>query len=172
MREECILTNWQRPGLPPTARPTEIGAWINVARKGRVKANAATYEQRWWSWWTRINPEWRKDDNGELTRGDGDWSPFFKSGINAFLSLLASLLGLKDVTKLEAWERALEDVHYVLGEVLRAKEEAGYGFFADLHGFRTKFYIYYRPTGETDANEDADAENEMPPRKKRRKTRR
>ena len=57
--------------------------------------------------------------------GSGDWSSLFKSGRNGFLTVFASLVGLRDVAPEESWLAALNDVRWVIVQVAEAKRSAG-----------------------------------------------
>ncbi|KAJ3521327.1 hypothetical protein NM688_g9029 [Phlebia brevispora] len=86
-----------RSGLPTTSRPPEIGTWIQYARKiSIVPKDPNTYVTQWWKWWTAINPGWREIRDGRpVIGGAGDWSALYRSGRNGFLTVLASLAGLR-----------------------------------------------------------------------------
>ncbi|KAJ3552884.1 hypothetical protein NM688_g3915 [Phlebia brevispora] len=50
-----------------------------------------------------------------------DWSVMFKSGRNGFLTVLASLAGLREAMRESEWNAALADVQWVINQVLQAK---------------------------------------------------
>ncbi|KAF7789196.1 hypothetical protein EIP86_000134 [Pleurotus ostreatoroseus] len=116
-----------KPGLPTTHRPADITLWIQNARKYRiVSKNKDAYPSQWWKWWIAINPSWRLVEGGKpLSGGTGDWSSLFKSGRNGFLTILASLVGLRNAADETEWLTALVDVNWVLGEVLNAQRTTG-----------------------------------------------
>lgn len=69
-------------------------------------------------WWNGINPEWREREDGRpIIGGSGDWAMMIKGGINGFLMVLSSLVGLKDVADIDDWRVALRDVEWVLQHV-------------------------------------------------------
>ena len=53
------------------------------------------------------------------------FASIFKSGKNGFLTVVSSLVGLREATTSEQWVFAVEDVHWVLWEVVKAVELAG-----------------------------------------------
>ena len=112
----------QRVGLPKRDRPAEISVWIQYARNRPISVdNAASYVRKWWLWWSGINPSWRTRVDGRPQRGgSGDWSSLLKSGINGFLTVLASLVALRDAADEDGWRDAMEDVDWVLKELVIA----------------------------------------------------
>ena len=116
------LTLPQQRGLPRAHRPAEVSLWIQNAReKPLAVENATAYERDWWQWWDGMNPSWRTRVDGRLQQGgNGDWSCFYKSGPNGFLSVLMSLAALQHAADDLTWRDALADVHWVLGEVVLA----------------------------------------------------
>lgn len=50
----------------------------------------------------------------------------FFPGTNGFLTVLGSLLGLRDVSSEAVWDLWVRDVRWVIGEVLKAKQARGY----------------------------------------------
>ena len=71
-----------------------------------------------------INPSWRIREGGHLKVGkSGPWTTLHKPGQNRFLSILQVLKWwqelLDDIDMLE-WESALEDVAWVIQEVLNS----------------------------------------------------
>ncbi len=58
--------------------------------------------------------------------GTGDWSSLFKSGPNGFLTIFASLVGLRHAVNDEEWDAALKDIEWVISQVCQAKRVSGY----------------------------------------------
>ena len=105
---------------------------------------------QWWKWWIALNPPWREHEDGRpVTTGNGDWSTLFKSGRNGFLTVLASLLGLYTAAESEEWTSALVDVHWVLSEVLAAKQASGDVGFIRISFTRSKTEIPEWTTTQT-----------------------
>lgn len=50
--------------------------------------------------------------------GTGEWGALRKSGPNGFLTVIASLVTLEQVTDGNTWREALEDVKWVLEQVV------------------------------------------------------
>lgn len=67
-----------------------------------------------------INPKWqKKKDHRLLIGGTGDWECLVKSGQNVMLSPLAALGAWRETNKeLEDWSVAMNDVTWVVGELL------------------------------------------------------
>ena len=112
----------QRSGLPTTSRPAEIALWIQNARKAPINVdNAAAFARKWWQWWDAMNPPWRTRVDGRPQRGgSGEWDCLLKSGPNGFLSVLASLVALQEAADISSWQEAMQDVSWVLQEVVLA----------------------------------------------------
>ncbi|KIP01513.1 hypothetical protein PHLGIDRAFT_506171 [Phlebiopsis gigantea 11061_1 CR5-6] len=117
-------------GLSTTHRPSEIRDWIQRARKAHViplsAASSHEYAEKWLKWWMAINPECRTV-NGKLARaGSGDWSPLLKSGINGWLTVIVSMLSLRDggAPGRDAWPTVLENVEWTINEVLNTQRVA------------------------------------------------
>lgn len=93
-------------------------------RRITIKQDPASYCEDWYSWWKDINPSWREEDGDVLAPvGDGDWSDMYIPGPNGFLTVLGSILGIRDVLKDDmAWGKIVEDVRWTVSQVLAAKE--------------------------------------------------
>lgn len=78
---------------------------------------------QWYAWWKRINPEWREPAGDVLAmRGEGDWSKMFIPGVNGFVNVLGSLLGVRDTERNDAkWASVVRDVRWTVGQVLAAR---------------------------------------------------
>jgi hypothetical protein len=78
-----------------------------------------------WKWWDEINPPWHIRVNSHpRIGGTGPWDDLHKPGQNGFLSVLQVLCwwqGLLGVEGSEEWNSAVQDVLWVLTEVLNSK---------------------------------------------------
>ncbi|KAF7798645.1 hypothetical protein EIP86_009869 [Pleurotus ostreatoroseus] len=97
-----------RVGLPVAARPADISWWIKNARSGRVVVkDASKFQSEWDSWWSSINPAWRRREDDALVReGTGEWE-----------------FALRDILGTEAWAERLRDVRWALCEARAAKNK-------------------------------------------------
>jgi hypothetical protein len=122
---------WQTFGLPSTHRPEQIAIWnqnrrpLAPNRQPSIKDPQA-FINAFWKWWDAINPSWRVREDGRLRiGGSGCWSSLCKPGQNGFLSVLQVLKWWRELLdtaslSVQEWEAALEDVVWVLHEVLRS----------------------------------------------------
>ena len=58
--------------------------------------------------------------------GTGDWSGFFKYGTNGYLTVLYAALALRDDPDSEQWAAALQDVSWVIHQVVAAARARRY----------------------------------------------
>lgn len=81
------------------------------------------YEDGWCTWWTRISPDWRTQQNGCLVLGgEGDWSSMFMSGKNGFATVIGSVVGLLQVASQSTIDYAVTDLQWTLEKVVEAKQ--------------------------------------------------
>ena len=70
-------------------------------------------------WWEHLNPEWRECCNGQLTQeSNNDWTGLKLSGVNGFLSIIAGLVGYRDVATMDEWVLITTNVSWVLSKIL------------------------------------------------------
>ena len=119
-------------GFKPANRPTEVAWWVARGRKSQPKiVDTRAFEQHWWKWWKGLQPVWREVAGVEgalnpshrmCSRGDGGWTTMNKHGRNAFLTVMATLVwwaeGLKDHAQDPGWVAAVEEVGWVLDQVV------------------------------------------------------
>jgi hypothetical protein len=115
-------------------RPRQLGEWFKHSRK--VSGNAwdsfcdedpVTFGERWWSWWSDIQPKNRgRDEAGKPSRDgvDIEWDALRKpGGSGVFLVLVVLLWWRLKLTKegspatMTKWEDAAKDVIWVLGQL-------------------------------------------------------
>lgn len=117
-------------------RPDEIHEWFQHGRKWNAMPDIGAdlienYSSQWWQWWTSLQPDWRGQDSSALlwdapASGEIDWSATRKGGSNGLFVVLISLgqwfLGAKHNggCGIEECERALDDVIWVLEEMVRS----------------------------------------------------
>jgi hypothetical protein len=125
----CLIISMQSTGLPKAHRPEQITVWNQNRRplassRQPVIIDLQVFITAFWKWWDALNPPWRLRVDGHLKIGSaGPWDSLYKPGQNGFLSVLQSLSwwrGLLGVDSAEEWSSALEDVTWVLGEVLNS----------------------------------------------------
>ncbi|KAI0341000.1 hypothetical protein BDW22DRAFT_1346726 [Trametopsis cervina] len=135
-----IVSNWilieaaldyQTPakGFAPERRPREISIWIQNARRNGVVIKPERhngFRNEWLAWWDSLNPDWRERQAGRLVIGGaGDWSELFRPGKCGFLLILESLLGLQVAAPVEDLIASINDVDWVLIQVLTALSARG-----------------------------------------------
>ncbi|KAJ7615075.1 hypothetical protein DFH06DRAFT_1013683 [Mycena polygramma] len=121
----------------PKDRPGEVKEWVRDGR-GRTMAvipipNRAAFEQKWWKWWTALQPSWRGSWRGRSSSAPcapqgGGWESLAVPGRNGLLSVVATLYWWGCAEKkdgIEArsaeWEEAAAEVISVL-RALRVAE--------------------------------------------------
>lgn len=119
-------------------RPKPVKAWIARARKWNVEVDLGrrggrhllgSYIGMWWPWWAGMQPEERTITDEELSRPtEADWGPMSQLyGKNGLLQVMATLLWWGDsvdwvdvdVEERGEWERAVNDVAWVLEQLQR-----------------------------------------------------
>ncbi|KAK7020803.1 hypothetical protein R3P38DRAFT_3547985, partial [Favolaschia claudopus] len=122
-------------------RPRPVGAWIHMGRRWSLPptlgAELGTRETpdlwvgSWWAWWESLQPDARVRTGAELSRADdADWGEMaLMHGSNGLLQVMASLFWWGDVVQrkreaeeVKAWEAAVDDVAWVLNEILKSGE--------------------------------------------------
>jgi hypothetical protein len=114
--------------LSPDGRPQCVSEWI---RRGRsttwrpVISSIPALEKSFEAWWTNLQPDWRKNDDGSIafTNIDGDWEILRKPGLNGILSAITCLFywGCKvqgNQTRRARWATSVEDCILVLGNLV------------------------------------------------------
>lgn len=110
-----------------TRRPTCVADWIQRARAPAYRpsiTNFKKFSSDFFAWWAAIQPDWRRDGDSALLRQSGDMSDISRSGVNGLLSVLAALFfwgtALGENREVDGdWKAAVEDVDWVLRELLR-----------------------------------------------------
>jgi len=118
----------ERTKLSPESRPSCILEWI---RRGRsttwrpVITSIPAFEKSFEAWWSNLQPDWRKNDNGSIVFAtvDGDWEELRRPGLNGIHSVVAALFywGCKvqtNTAKRSRWASSVEDCILVLGKVM------------------------------------------------------
>lgn len=121
------------PGIPAklsaTGRPPCVAQWIQRARAPTYRAPIADFDVfalSFTNWWRVLQPEWRRVTDRVLARGTGDWESIRKPGTNGLLSVLAALFfwaAASGVTGRKAWLESVEDVTWVIQQLVRADGE-------------------------------------------------
>lgn len=106
-----------------------------VTRKppDEILGEADDFAEQWWTWWSALNPEWRERDTytGRIIvggNGDGDesWGDFHRPGQCGMLTILSCLLWwsgkILSEEQRKPWTAALEDVNWVLKQLLEDKK--------------------------------------------------
>ncbi|EKM51326.1 uncharacterized protein PHACADRAFT_32305 [Phanerochaete carnosa HHB-10118-sp] len=100
-------------GLPCTSQPPEIQHWIWYARADHiVPTDTARYAAKFWQYHL-------------VQGGQGDWSPLFKHSNNGFLTVLYAAIALCDSSESNDWSAALQNILWVLKQVIAAKQQQG-----------------------------------------------
>ena len=118
----------ERQKLSPDGRPLCVSEWI---RRGRsttwrpVISSIPALEKSFEEWWTNLQPDWRKNDDGSIVFAsvDGDWEILRKPGLNGILSAIACLFywGCKvqgNMTRRARWATSVEDCILVLHNIV------------------------------------------------------
>jgi len=122
------------PSFPPAAgvRPTEIGAWMKNRRpwKDVEIADIAGFVQKWWDWWSSLQPDSRTANDMPMI--DMDWEKLKKPGRNGFLLIILSLVWWgKASGRDEEWQTAVAEfskvLHCMLGGLTSVPDTPGHG---------------------------------------------
>ena len=110
--------------LSAQGRPRPISCWIQLARKKLTKEQAIEasmdgFENVFWSWWSGLQPSWRKVSSGMTPRNvGGSWMEIDKHGVNGLLSVVAALqLWRLYGSGHDSWQCAADDVCWVLTQL-------------------------------------------------------
>ncbi|KAJ7488209.1 hypothetical protein FB451DRAFT_1025494 [Mycena latifolia] len=103
--------------LPTALRLKQVSLWVKNTRIGTPALIVETFSAEWRAWWRKINPEWRRAEDGALKKeGDGPWDALRCPGQNGFLNVLVCLkwwrVGLDAESK--DWKDAIADVKWVI----------------------------------------------------------
>lgn len=96
----------------------------------------AAFPENWRVWWKALQPGWRtENDMWPMSRTapvDEDWSSLAKGGKNGFAMILFGLVWwacvadeCKDAAMKDELESAVEDVKWVMEEIVRGLTEGG-----------------------------------------------
>ncbi|KAJ7166436.1 hypothetical protein C8R43DRAFT_851216, partial [Mycena crocata] len=106
--------------LPTTNRPAQIGSWVKHARGAKPVIPMPQFANEWCSWWSAINPDWRRR-NGELIQeGTGSWDCLRSPGQNGFLNVVVGLKWWREALDGEAttaWKDAVADVTWSIERI-------------------------------------------------------
>ncbi len=119
--------------LSSEGRPPCVGAWIARARSPRYqpalsRSNLEDLDRSFWRWWTALQPIYRQglsNDGHVLSQTSGDMEGIRRPGRNGLLSVLAALWfwgstpQVELSTTLGSWASAVDDVSWVLEELLK-----------------------------------------------------
>ncbi|KAJ7062448.1 hypothetical protein B0H15DRAFT_794790 [Mycena belliarum] len=140
-------------GFAATMRPEEIGAWIGVGRGRRggwaasglslTTTKAAEFGERWWKWWKRLQPPFRKLENVEThywpraagrrsTASAADWASLYAPGTNGMFLVVLGLFwwgrglgvgsrGTEKSTAEREWTEAVHDVCWIMEGLVEQK---------------------------------------------------
>jgi hypothetical protein len=123
----------QSTGLLSAHRPEQISIWNRnrrplVANRQPCIKSLDTFISAFWKWWDGLNPSWPVRVDGRLEiGGTGSWETLHKPGQNGFLSVLQALSwwqGMLGVEGTDDWDSAVEDVAWVLKQVLNSQMNA------------------------------------------------
>ncbi|KAF7357239.1 hypothetical protein MSAN_01318900 [Mycena sanguinolenta] len=170
-------------------RPRQVNAWLTMGRKWRLppslgtdlgtRDTAESWVCSWWKWWTSLQPKERLASDVDLSRPElADWSEMAQlHGKNGLLLVMATLMwwgevSQDDLTARSRWLEAVDDVTWVLQQVLASGDIASHNTSADTINPNAN-----ADTDTPDPNPDADpddcnpdADPDGPAGKKRRKT--
>ena len=116
--------------MPKAHHPEQIAAWNQNRRPLATNRQPAINDLQvfiaaFQKWWDAINPPWCLRVDGRLKIGGvGPWESLHKPGQNGFLSVLQILSwwrGSLGKEGTEDWNSAVEDVAWVLGQVLHSQ---------------------------------------------------
>lgn len=118
-------------------RPEQVAWWLKRGRKANVVPtieNPKEFAIAWQGWWEAMQPDWRRNDDKDLTRTaphdktDSAWSDskLLRSGPVGFRLIIMALAWWGQVVNLEVQDKgearkffeAVEDVQWVLNQVL------------------------------------------------------
>ena len=114
--------------LSPDGRPQCVSEWIRRRRSTTwrpVISSILALEKSFKAWWTNLQPDWRKDNDGSIAFAnvDGDWEILRKPGLNGIVSAIAGLFywGCKvqgNLTRRARWATLVEDCILVLENIV------------------------------------------------------
>lgn len=119
--------------MPRGARPEEMNEWLANKRTFKtIKAirSLSAFETRFFRWWTDVQPSERakKEDGFCAQVDDGvDWDRIRFTGRNGLVNVVVALffwgmaLGSEEARRdAVGWHKALKDVKFVLGHLVRS----------------------------------------------------
>ena len=112
------------PRLDAAHRPRAIAVWIQHARKNYTPDSSlmSKFDVNFWRWWNHLQSSWRIVDSKSTPRTvEGSWVPIAKHGVNGLYSVMAALYlwhSFGEKGSLTSWACAVEDVHWVLCQLL------------------------------------------------------
>ena len=88
--ENVAAASEQAGSLSTTCRPSQVGWWIRSARFGTLPSlpNLHNYSSSVISWWSHLQPSWRKLDYAHSNRDDGAFGCLVQPGINGLLNIV------------------------------------------------------------------------------------
>ncbi|KAJ7174316.1 hypothetical protein C8R46DRAFT_1214526 [Mycena filopes] len=109
--------------LTTKGRPTEVGWWIQRARKGTPPIkDMGAFAQAWKGWWGAVNPAWQRVKTGGMAQeGDGGWEELGARGANGLLSVVMCLKWWKEElgnADDEEWVESVLDVTWMLRRLI------------------------------------------------------
>lgn len=113
-------------GVLPTARqPNAVTWWNNRARIDKLppfdSLNSLT--KNIITWWTFIQPDWRRIQLSETSRTEGDWERLYKPGVNGLLNVViltywwARILEEREESPDEPYFWFVSDVMWILSQL-------------------------------------------------------
>lgn len=122
--EEKHAFDSKGPRLDATHRPRAIAGWIQHTRKN-YKPDLSVmlkFEVDIWRWWNHLQPSWRIVDSKSTPRTvEGGWAVIDKHGANGLYSVMGALYlwhSFREKGSLDSWASAVDDVHWVLSQLL------------------------------------------------------
>ncbi|KAI0042929.1 hypothetical protein FA95DRAFT_1466290, partial [Auriscalpium vulgare] len=98
--EKALGLSQGKDKLPIDGRPEEVKVWFKGGRKPAKPPplkSVSEYADNWLSWWTSMQPDWRKGDGSwPLERPVGDeaytgWEALCRGGSHGFFIVIISL---------------------------------------------------------------------------------
>ena len=117
------------------SRLDEVGIWLKMRLYGAQHIphvhDAHIYYERWLSWWTACQPPWRKAGGWPFSRENTNtsWGKLEARGQNGIFIVVMSTTwwasSIKSAEDVRAFDEAVDDVHWVLGQFLKRRSSLG-----------------------------------------------
>ena len=131
--EDAAATSGRVGSLPTTKRPSHISWWIRCARVDAPPSWSSLhdYGSSVISWWSYLQPSWRKLECGTPSREEGSFDCLFQPGINGFLNVVILAYwwsngliesGANSVTESSKYHWFVTDVTWVLSKLFEAAQ--------------------------------------------------